>query len=145
MDDRMGIYVKHIHNHPDCYNYRIETINNLFSEELDTINHFETRVPSDFFHSCPGHEKFIAHFSIKEKAKRKGEELARQQQVRANIKSVEVKIIDKNSAEGSESGHFYFLNRIYDYALVLIYYHFEGSIKCPNHPRHDPGSLTDTY
>lgn len=83
---------------------------------------------------CPGHTEFFHRYAHREKAKRKATEEVIKYESRENVKKAIYKLISKNTPEGKNSVYFSGLNKIYNHAIDIIFYHVDGCIDCEFNP-----------
>lgn len=110
-----------------------------FRNILEEINIQEPiPTPGVYYYECPGHAEFFHRYVGRERAKRKATQYIQDcYDTNRTIKSAHYKIISKLTPEGKESGYFKGLNRIYNHAIQIIYYHKDNNLGCPHHPFHD--------
>ncbi len=129
---KASLYVWHIPNHEECYNYKLEKVQHVFELSSDKTSP-QPEIPYDL-HVCPGHYEVLGHYSKLKNANDNGfkEEIRRKKE--ANVQTSRYKVLNKGSLEAKKHGCFKGVKWFSSYAVLMIYHHYAGSTKCPNHP-----------
>lgn len=87
-------------------------------------------------YKCPGHTEFFHRYMKEKKAEKKAAAEVVEVKKRQDAENVSFSIISKEDHNGSKSGFFNGLNRVYNYAVLIHFNHKDNSSECPYHPAH---------
>lgn len=102
--------------------------------EVQTAIQNAATLPEVATYKCPGHTEFFHRYMKEKKAEKKAAAEVTEVEKRRDVTDVTSSIISKKDHNGSKSGLFYGLNRVYNYAVLIHFRHKDDSAECPYHP-----------
>ena len=129
---KVGVWVRHIDDHEECYRYTTEVVRNIFEFDEEAQD-----PPQEVLnHKCPGHKELYERYWFESKAIKKGLQQAKQKMIDPNIQKAEYWIWNKDYVTKSVKKKYFTGLLPARYAVILYYKHHDASSACPKHPCH---------